>query len=116
MLIKVLNGAMIRFQHGKADCVMCASGLKSGHTGVFPRPACYLLADSCLNITQAPIKIPETKNYYSLETPPPKGCISEECSGMNVDGERECAAFHVQKKKKQKTRHKNPNNPLSAVA
>lgn len=32
---------------------------------MFPQPPCYLLANSCLNTTQAPIKIPKTKNYYS---------------------------------------------------
>ena len=32
---------------------------------MFPQPACYLLANSCLNTTQAPIKIPKTKNYNS---------------------------------------------------
>lgn len=32
---------------------------------MFPQPAYYLLANSCLNTTQAPIKVPKTKNYNS---------------------------------------------------
>lgn len=82
ILIKVLDSAMVCFQHGTSDCVMCASGSKSSHTGVFPQPACYLLANSCLNTTQAPIKIPKTKNYYSgrmMLNSNLRGCFWHEC-------------------------------------
>lgn len=67
ILIKVLNSAMVCFQHGTPDCVVCAGELKiEAVTQVcFPHPACYLLANSCLNTTQAPIKIPKTRNYNS---------------------------------------------------
>lgn len=67
VLVKVLNGTMVCFQHGTSDCVACALEfkIKSSHTGVFPQPAFYLLANSCLNITQVPIKISKTKNYNS---------------------------------------------------
>lgn len=61
---------MLPAQH--LNCVTCASVYqqqqqkkKSSHTSVFPQKPCYLLANSCLNTTQVPIKIPKTKNYYS---------------------------------------------------
>lgn len=44
---------------------ICIKEREQSHTNVFPQPACYLLEDSCLNTTQAPIKIPKTKNYNS---------------------------------------------------
>lgn len=60
--IEVLNSAVVRFQHGTSGCVRTK---KQSHKGVFPQQVCYLLANSCLNTTQAPIKIPKTKNYNS---------------------------------------------------